>query len=249
MRLPIPAIARLHPDCAPGQPRHGGPVLPDLSFARDGAQHWPAAIGADALDGIEDAVAGLLQHRAGVRLQGVEALRPILASSGPVGAVATSTLGPDCHPVRAILFDKTAAANWALPWHQDRTVAVQERVEVPGFGPWTVKDGMPHVAPPAAGLAGMVTLRVHLDPVPADNAPLLVAPGSHRLGRVAQADVPGAVTRCGSVACLAGAGDVWLYATLILHASDAAAVPRRRRVLQVDYAVGGLPGGLRWLGV
>ncbi len=167
----------------------------------------PAAIGPDALRGIEDAVAGLPQDQAGVRLHGTVALRPILLPGGPVGAVAASILGPGCRPVRAILFDKTATANWALAWHQDRTVAVRRRVEVPGFGPWTVKDGMAHVTPPAAVLAGMVTLRVHLDSVPADNAPLLVAPGSHRLGRVAQADVPGAVARCGIAACLAAAGD------------------------------------------
>lgn len=63
-----------------------------------------------------------------------------------------------------------------------------------------------------------------------------------------EAEVPGTVARCGAVVCLAAAGDVWLYATPILHASDAAAAPRRR-VLQVDYAVGELPGGLRWLGI
>ncbi|WP_252181322.1 phytanoyl-CoA dioxygenase family protein [Azospirillum sp. B4] len=112
-----------------------------------------------------------------------------------------------------------------------------------------MKDGLIHVAPPADLLAGMITLRVHLDAVGPDNAPLLVAPGSHRLGRVAVADIPGAVRRCGQVACLAEAGDIWLYATLILHASDAATRPRHRRVLQVDYAVGDLPGGLRWLGI
>ncbi len=167
--------------------------MPDLGFAPDGAQHWPGTIGPDALQEIEAAVAGLPQGRAGLRLHGVAALHPMLAASGAIGAVAASVLGPDCRPVRAILFDKTAAANWALAWHQDRTVAVRERVDVPGFGPWTVKDGMLHVAPPAAVLAGMATLRVHLDPVPADNAPLLVAPGSHRFGRVTQAEVPGTV--------------------------------------------------------
>ncbi|TWB75284.1 phytanoyl-CoA dioxygenase PhyH [Nitrospirillum amazonense] len=122
-------------------------------------------------------------------------------------------------------------------------------MEVPGYGPWSVKDGLIHVAPPAELLAGMVTLRIHLDPVDAHNAPLLVAPGSHRLGRVAAGDVEGVVRRCGEVACLAEAGDVWLYATLILHASAAAVRPRHRRVLQVDYAADDLPGGLRWLGV
>jgi len=43
--------------------------------------------------------------------------------------------------------------------------------------------------------------------------------------------------------------DIWLYATPILHASDAASQPLHRRVLQIDYSVGQLPGGLEWLGV
>ena len=151
--------------------------------------------------------------------------------------------------MRAVLFDKTAATNWALGWHQDRTVAVTERRDVPGFGPWTAKGGLLHVAPPFEVLSGMVTLRVHLDPVPLTNAPLLVAPGSHRLGRIPQPAVPKVVRRCGTAACVAGKGDVWLYATPILHASDAAEEPARRRVLQVDYAAGELPGGLSWMGI
>ncbi len=173
----------------------------------------------------------------------------MLASSGPIGSVAASMLGPCCRPVRAILFDKTAAMNWALGWHQDRTIAVKGRVDVDGFGPWTVKSGIVHVEPPFALLAGMVTLRVHLDAVLADNAPLLVAPGSHRLGRIPEAAIVHTVERCGSKACLADAGDIWLYATPIVHASRASAVPARRRVLQVDYAAAQLPTGLEWLGV
>lgn len=127
-------------------------------------------------------------------------------------------------------------------------IAVRERVEAEGFGPWTRKHGALHVAPPFEVLAQMATLRVHLDPVPELNAPLLVAPGSHRLGRIAEADVPAVVVRCGAAACLAAPGDVWLYSTPILHASERATAPARRRVLQVDYALDDLPGGLQWLG-
>lgn len=126
---------------------------------------------------------------------------------------------------------------------------VAERHEVAGFGPWTSKAGLLHVAPPFDLLATMVTLRIHLDPVTADNAPLLIAPGSHRFGQVAEPEIAAVVARCGIAACLAEAGDVWLYATPILHASDAALEPKRRRVLQVDYAAGDLPGGLEWLGI
>jgi hypothetical protein len=48
---------------------------------------------------------------------------------------------------------------------------------------------------------------------------------------------------------VAQAGDVWLYATAILHASDRADNPRRRRVLHVDFAGCDLPGGLEWSGL
>ncbi|WP_349293288.1 phytanoyl-CoA dioxygenase family protein [Sphingomonas lycopersici] len=103
---------------------------------------------------------------------------------GSIGSIAASVLGPTSRPVRAILFDKTAETNWSLAWHQDRTICVQKRIAVEGFGPWTIKGGMQHVAPPFDLLARMVTLRVHMDDVPATNAPLMIAPGSHADGRI-----------------------------------------------------------------
>jgi ectoine hydroxylase-related dioxygenase (phytanoyl-CoA dioxygenase family) len=106
-----------------------------------------------------------------------------------------------------------------------------------------------HVEPPFALLERMLTLRIHLDTVPADNAPLLIAPGSHLFGRIPERDIAARVAACGTFACTADRGDVWVYATPILHASARAARPGHRRVLQVDYAADDLPGGLTWLGV
>ena len=57
------------------------------------------------------------------------------------------------------------------------------------------------------------------------------------------------VERSGTAICLAEPGDIWGYATPILHASARAEDTAHRRVLQVDYAVADLPGGLEWLGV
>lgn len=220
-----------------------------LRYERDGAQLHRAAVDPAILGGIFEALKDLPADQAGVRLFGVASLRPFLQPHGVLGSIAAAILGPICHPVRAILFDKTPAANWALAWHQDRVIAVAERIDVEGYGPWTRKHGALHVAPPFDLLARMVTLRLHLDDAPITNAPLLIAPGSHRLGRIAEADVPEVVRNCGQVACTADTGDVWLNATPVLHASEAATEPCRRRVLQVDYAVADLPGGLRWLGV
>ncbi|MGJ3628858.1 phytanoyl-CoA dioxygenase family protein [Sphingomonas sp. MMS24-JH45] len=168
--------------------------------------------------------------RAGIRLHGQPALAALLAH-GPIASIASSCFGSPAWPVRAVLFDKSPDNNWALGWHQDRTVAVRERRAVAGYGTWSVKQGIQHVEPPFAVIENMATLRLHLNSVPENNAPLLVAPGSHRLGRIPEAGIAAAVARCGTATCLAAAGDVWAYATAILHASAAStACGARRRV-------------------
>jgi hypothetical protein len=95
-------------------------------------------------------------------------------------------------------------------------------------------------------LARMLTLRLHLDDCPADNAPLRVALGSHR-ARVAAADAAGVALDRLQITGLASAGDIWAYATPIVHRSDRALRPSRRRVLQIDFSPDDLLGGLEWL--
>jgi len=213
-----------------------------------GAKWIRGAVARDLAD-LRAALEHLPTDQAGVRISGIESLQPFLRPAGSVGSIAADVLGPASRAVRAILFDKTAATNWSLAWHQDRTICVKRRIDVDGFGPWTIKGGMHHVAPPFDVLTRMVTLRIHLDDVPATNAPLLIAPGSHTEGRVPVNAIEGVVGRCGTLACVAEAGDVWAYATPILHASESAISLRGRRVLQLDFAAEDLPGGLEWLGV
>lgn len=224
------------------------PKSAPLTFARAGAERHCGAV-TEHLATLRAALEDQPEDRAGIRFAGRPSLRPLLSPTGAVGSVAAGVLGPNCKPVRAILFDKTRTTNWSLGWHQDRTICVRDRVEVPGFGPWTLKGGLHHVAPPFDLLSRMVTLRVHLDDVPAANAPLMIAPGSHLAGRVSVSLIPELVRRYGIAVCIAQAGDVWLYATPIIHASPSAADPARRRVLQIDYAAEPLPPPLEWLGV
>ncbi|WP_404336218.1 phytanoyl-CoA dioxygenase family protein [Sphingomonas sp. MMS12-HWE2-04] len=213
-----------------------------LTLARDGAERH-AGRALPLLDRLEAVFAPGMQGSPGVRLHGLPALADLLGADGAIGGAAAQAIGAGARPVRAILFDKRETANWALGWHQDRTVAVAARRTVPGYGPWTVKRGIVHVAL----LENMVTLRVHLDPVDACNAPLLIAPGSHR-ALVPEGKIAAEVARCGIATCPAARGDVWLYATPILHASERARAPaRRRRVLQIDYSTARLPEGLSQL--
>ena len=103
--------------------------------------------------------------------------------------------------------------------------------------------------PPFDIIARMITLRAHLDDCGEDNGALKIVPGSHRIGRVPGDETAGAAGQMGTAICVANAGDVWLYAKSIVHASSASRKPDRRRVLQVDYASEELPDGLKWLGV
>lgn len=223
--------------------------MTELRFGRDGAQLFRCAFSMSEVQRMRDSLNDFPSDVAGIRLRRPHSLEWVLAAGHTLQRIAADLVGSSATPVRAVLFDKTERANWSLTWHQDRTIVVRDRREAEGFGPWSTKAGLFHVEPPFRVLERMATLRLHLDDVDEGNAPLLIAPGSHKLGRVSEADIPALVERAGSVSCLANAGDVWAYSTPILHASKAATRPRRRRVLQLDYSNHGLDNGLEWLGV
>jgi ectoine hydroxylase-related dioxygenase (phytanoyl-CoA dioxygenase family) len=157
-----------------------------------------------------------------------------------------STIGPSAFVVRSLLFDKVPGANWNVPWHQDQIIAVEERRDVTGFGAWSQKQGVVHVRPPAEVLAGVLTLRLHLDPCPVGNGPLKLLAGSHRHGFLTSDQIV-EWGRCQEpVVATAAPGDLLAMRPLLLHASDRAHEAGHRRVLHFDLAVEPLPGGLEW---
>ena len=212
----------------------------------DGAEHFPAVFSDRSVAGLARLFAELSARRPGLRLRHAAGLDALI---GPANRIVRERLGTKAQPVRATLFDKSPTSNWGLGWHQDRTIAVRARVDQPGFVDWTVKSGIVHVMPPFPLLERMITARIHLDPVTDDNGPLRIAPGTHRFGRIEEDRIEAIVAQAGERSCLADAGDLWIYATPILHASRRASRPRRRRVLQLLYSVDTLPGGLEWLGI
>jgi phytanoyl-CoA dioxygenase PhyH len=185
-------------------------------------------------------------RRGGVRdLLELEAIRT-LSRSEALCCLVRPVLGSAAKVVRATLFDKTDAANWKVPWHQDVTIAVSRRVEAEGFGPWSLKAGVLHVQAPTEILDRMISVRVHLDDCPAQNGALRVIAGSHRSGKV-PADSAGEFLRDGSVvACAMMRGGVLLMRPLLFHASSAATMPSHRRVIHFDYAAAELPVGMGW---
>jgi ectoine hydroxylase-related dioxygenase (phytanoyl-CoA dioxygenase family) len=126
------------------------------------------------------------------------------------------------------------------------TLALRASAEVPGFGPRSTKDGIPHVQPPAGLLQQMLTVRLHLDDADESNGALRVLPGSHRLGRLSAGRIRELRDQQADVLCAVSAGDALLMRPLLLHASSRSTNPRHRRVLHIEYAAFTLPGELCW---
>ena len=171
-----------------------------------------------------------------------------LATSTEIRSIAEAVIGPNCRAVRGIFFDKTPGANWPVAWHQDLTLAVAERNDIPGWINWSVKAGVHHVQPPVEILERMVTLRIQLDDCGAGNGPLRVLPGTHRLGRLSADRIRELRDDIAEQGCIACAGSVLAMKPLILHASSAAKIPNHRRVIHLEYAPRGLlPLEMRWI--
>ncbi len=167
------------------------------------------------------------------------------ASSKWVHDLIDPVWGPKAFAVRSILFNKRPSTNWKVAWHQDCMVAVRQKTIVSGWGPWSVKEGVHHVRPPAEVLTRMVALRIHLDDCGVLNGPLRVLPGSHRHKFLSDEQIS-CWPKENAATCIAARGDAILMRPLLLHASSAATVPTNRRVVHIEFAVEDLPDGIEW---
>jgi len=222
-------------------------------FNVEGYAVAPSFVAGNHLDRLSELVRGvqvrIQQER---RVGGVRHLLAIAPDlSGLVRQIgldelACEILGGEALVVRSILFDKHPESNWTVPWHQDLTIAVKERINANGFEPWSVKDGVVHVQPPATILERMVTLRISIDECGKDNGPLWVVPRSHTRGIIELSKIPRFVDETQAVPCCTLAGGLVIMRPLILHSSAKAMRPTHRRVLHLEYGLAELPGGLRY---
>jgi len=200
------------------------------------------------------AIASLREYAASVALVGRGGARNLLddqrirdlAASPTLRTFACAVLGDRCFAVRALLFDKTPEANWKVVWHQDLTISTQQRAEIAGYSPWTVKAGVPHVQPPVAVLQAMLALRLHLDPCGSDNGPVRVIDGTDRLGRIEAEAVATLRAERGETECVVDEGALLAFRPLLLHASAPATRPGHRRVIHIEYAATDLAEPLVW---
>lgn len=160
------------------------------------------------------------------------------------------TLIPDGHvAVQCTYFEKSSDRNWLVPIHQDLSIPVARRVEVPderGWRGWSEKEGTTFVQAPVEVLEQLVAVRWHLDPCGERDGPLRVVPGSHRSGVQSPQQAIETRERLGEAVCMADVGDALVLRPLALHASSKSTGTSRRRVLHVVFGPARLPDGLSW---
>lgn len=152
-------------------------------------------------------------------------------------------LGPTAGVVRVLFFDKPPGHSWALPWHKDYNVAVAAHGVEGSFTKPTTKANVPHVMAPFEVLNRMLTARIHLDDVTADNGPLRVMRGSHRFYH------QGEDAGCEERTVHSRAGDVLLMRPLLTHASGhcKSGTGLHRRIVHLECAAAReLPDGYAW---
>jgi len=219
------------------------------TLAADGVEIRSAVLASNEIDAIkaEVSVDHEILRRTGIRnLEKKFGSIARVAAAPSVLSIAAALLGATPRLVRALFFDKTPERNWFVAWQQDRTVALSRRLEMPGWGPWTHKDGVDHLQPPLGVLNQMVTIRLHVDDADEEGGCLRVIPGSHQLGILTQDGIDRAVETAKPKACVVASGDAVIMRPLILHSSTKFRRVAHRRVVHLEYSSFELPTGLSW---
>lgn len=226
-----------------------GYELPVLDFEKDGVEIRRALISSDIIESVKadidlenDKLKKYGVRNVEKKFQSISAL----AKDEAILSIARNLLNDQVSLVRAIFFDKTPDKNWLVTWHQDKTVTLNKKIALEGWGPWSIKDAVHHVQPPISVLNSMVTFRLHLDPSDENNGCLKVIPGTHKRGILKQKEIGELVLNKSAVPCVVEAADVVIMRPHILHSSSKANNPSHRRVVHLEYSSYELPDGVSW---
>lgn len=146
--------------------------------------------------------------------------------------------------IKSIYFDKPAASNWFVAYHQDLTISVNQKLVLENYGPWTVKQNQFAVQPPTPILENIFTVRIHLDKTDVQNGALKVIPGSHLKSIYRPKTIDWSKEK--EIVCEVPAGGIMIMKPLLLHSSNRTTNEARRRVIHLEFSDAELPEGIDW---
>lgn len=210
----------------------------DQAIGDAGFAILPALFSCEYLDQLLQKVDESAPRRSRAGIRHALSLSPVtaVAREPQMIELARQVLGSEAFPFRATLFGKSPAANWLVVWHQDTALPLRQRIELPGWGPWSIKDGIAYAHAPAIALSQVLALRVSCDDSTLVNGPLRVLPGTHTLGVLSDDSLHKLSTQIRPVDCVVPKGGVVAMHPLVVHASSKSQTEMPRRVLHVEYA-------------
>lgn len=158
--------------------------------------------------------------------------------------VVKEIFGEKYFVVKSIYFDKPETSNWYVAYHQDLTISVDKKLELPGFGPWTTKQNQFAVQPPVNVLENIYTIRIHLDDTDENNGALKVVPKSHAKGIYRPETIDWTMET--EEICNVEKGGIMLMKPLTLHGSNRTTNGKKRRVIHIEFSDTELPEVLQW---
>ena len=213
-----------------------------MNLESDGCEFWDGAISQTDITKLKLAINELDQDipRYGIRsieklVSGIETL----ANSRKYLNKAQNFIKAPVKLLSATLFDKSSDENWFVPWHQDRTIPVNNKFDKIGWSKWTEKRGTLYVEPPTDILQKMITFRIHLDDVFPKNGCLRFIPGSHKQ-KLHEEEKTNYISQK-AVNCLRKAGDAFIMRPLLLHSSNKSKSTKPRKVIHLEYISSELP--------
>jgi hypothetical protein len=178
----------------------------------------------------------LRRSKAGVR----HALRhpsvAALARESRLLNIAQEILGAEARPFRATLFDKSPQANWLVVWHQDTALPLRNRHDTPGWGPWSVKDGVVYAHAPASVLRQILALRHPSRRFHCPQWAVEGLAGTHPEGVLSDNAIHEFAAQVEPTDCLVPQGGVLAIRPLLIHASSKSQSDGLRRVLHIKYS-------------
>ncbi|HKW18007.1 MAG TPA: phytanoyl-CoA dioxygenase family protein [Terriglobales bacterium] len=209
-----------------------------LSVERDGFAIVPDVIPVATISQLTESLADSSARRTRAGMRNVLGIPKVheLAMRQTLLDLAEEVLGQAATPFRGTLFDKSVHSNWLVVWHQDTALPIREKRDAPGWGPWSVKNGVTCAHAPASALEKVLAIRVHLDESNADNGPLRVLPATHKFGVLSDDQIHDLANSRGFFESHVGMGGALLMRPLIIHASSKARSNAPRRVLHIEYA-------------
>jgi ectoine hydroxylase-related dioxygenase (phytanoyl-CoA dioxygenase family) len=158
--------------------------------------------------------------------------------------VVKEIFGEKYFVVKSIYFDKPETSNWYVAYHQDLTISVDKKLDLPDFGPWTTKKNQFAVQPPLDILENIYTIRIHLDDTDENNGALKVVPKSHAKGIYRPETIDWTVET--EEICNVEKGGIMIMKPLTLHGSNRTTNGKKRRVIHIEFSDRELPEVLQW---